>query len=444
MSVEDRMRDLWRSGSGDVADDGDGLARIERKVAAAERERRRRRTAYGVLSAAAAAIVVVAGFALVGDGDPQQVDTGPLASDASTSSSSMRTTTVPPPTTEVPPAEEPDRYVWTGEAGSPEEAATTALGELAGMATTVVVDTRDGDDVGGAVTATWEVDVLPREDLRAFVTTVVVHRLEHDGRAYFGVAGSSSPNIQLESPRPGDRIASPFRPVGSARAFEGNVLVSIVQDGGQVLGEGFVTGSGDATPRPVHGEVRFDGPTEDMGAAVLYTSSAEDGRVLEATVVRVGFARCGPFDEAPGAGGRVVLVHFLCGEPASPHYGVVGVERRVGEGSGVLRSALEEQLVGPSAGERARGLFSQFTPEAGGLLRGVTIADGTAVVDFDDRMRTELSAVSTSAGGLGFLDQLDATVFQFPTVERVEYRLDGSCEAFYEWLQSACEVRDRP
>ena len=26
-------------------------------------------------------------------------------------------------------------------------------------------------------------------------------------------------------------------------------------------------------------------------------------------------------------------------------------------------------------------------------------------------------------------------------VQRVEYRLGGSCDAFFEWLQSECEVR---
>lgn len=446
MTVEQRLRELWRSSDGDLEIAGDdGLARIERKVAAAERERRRRRLAGGVVGVAAAAFAGVGALVLVDDGDSQQVGTGPVAAE---SSSSMATTTEAPPDTRpattAPPAEEPDPYVWTGEAASPGGAASAFLQQLVGMATTIVVDERRSDDLSFGVEA-WEVDVIPREDLRQFVTTVRVHREEHDGLAYYGVSGSTSPNIELTSPRPGERIASPIRPIADARAFEGTVQVTVAEDGGRVLGEGFVTGSGDATPRPVHGEVAFDDPAEDTGALALYTASAEDGRVLEATVVRVGFARCGPFDpEPPGEGGRVVLVHFLCGDAASPHVGVVGVPRRIGEGSGVLAAAMAEQLEGPSATERDGGLFSQLDEGSAGLLRGVTIADGTAVVDFEDDLVAALEHVGTSAGGIGFLDQLDATAFQFPTVERVEYRLGGSCQAFYEWLQGGCEVRERP
>jgi hypothetical protein len=35
-------------------------------------------------------------------------------------------------------------------------------------------------------------------------------------------------------------------------------------------------------------------------------------------------------------------------------------------------------------------------------------------------------------------------VFQFDWVRSVEYRLDGSCDAFWEWLQRSCQVVTRP
>lgn len=418
MSVEDRLRDLWRR-SADT-DGGADWDDVQRRVAAAEAARRRRRlgASAGVLSLAAAIAAIA--FVGAGDDDPTRVDVVTPATDPTTSTSTSLVTTTTSSTT-VP--EEPDTYVWYGEAPSASEAALAFLREVAGMERAVVVAEREG-----------EVDVLPREDLTGFVTTVSVDPVD-DG---WGVSGSTTPNIEVDSPQVGFEIGQPLRLSGRARAFEGNVEVLVVQDDGRVLGEGFVTGSGDGTLGPFAGEVRFDEPTEDRGALVLRTSSAEDGAVTEAHVQRVGFARCGPFDdEPPGEGGRVVLVHFHCRE------GVVAVPRRVGEGSAVLRAALDALLAGPSGAERDLGLTSWFSGQTAGMVLGVTIADGTAVVSFDVDIAGVTNGASTSAGSQALLDELDLTVFQFPTVERVEYRLGGSCDAFYEWLQMACQVRER-
>ena len=78
------------------------------------------------------------------------------------------------------------------------------------------------------------------------------------------------------------------------------------------------------------------------------------------------------------------------------------------------------------------------------MLRGVTITEGHAVVDFDD-LRPVIPNASSSAGSERLLAQLDATVFQFSSVESVEYRINGDCEAFNEWLQfGGCDRRTRP
>lgn len=42
------------------------------------------------------------------------------------------------------------------------------------------------------------------------------------------------------------------------------------------------------------------------------------------------------------------------------------------------------------------------------------------------------------------MSQFNATVFQFPTVTSVEYRINGSCDDFFEWLQRVCSVIERP
>ncbi len=65
------------------------------------------------------------------------------------------------------------------------------------------------------------------------------------------------------------------------------------------------------------------------------------------------------------------------------------------------------------------------------------------MVDVGD-LRPLIPNASTSAGSEMLLAQLGATVFQFPTVASVEYRIEGSCDAFFEWLQRGCEVIERP
>jgi hypothetical protein len=42
------------------------------------------------------------------------------------------------------------------------------------------------------------------------------------------------------------------------------------------------------------------------------------------------------------------------------------------------------------------------------------------------------------------LQELNGTVFQFPEIRSVEYRMEGSCDLFWEWLQYGCRVVARP
>ncbi|MGK7310847.1 MAG: GerMN domain-containing protein [Candidatus Longimicrobiales bacterium M2_2A_002] len=102
-----------------------------------------------------------------------------------------------------------------------------------------------------------------------------------------------------------------------------------------------------------------------------------------------------------------------------------------------LRAAFTELLEGPTPAERRAGLQSWFSRETAGMLRSVRLDDGFVVVDFQDLRPVIPNAVS-SAGALMLVGELTATAFQFPAVERVEFRIDGSCEALMAWLQFGC------
>jgi hypothetical protein len=104
------------------------------------------------------------------------------------------------------------------------------------------------------------------------------------------------------------------------------------------------------------------------------------------------------------------------------------------EGSGVLAGALDELVGGPTPAEQADGLSSSFSAATADVVQSVSVANGTAHIDFEDFV-DRMNNASTSCGSTALLAQLDATARQFPTVARTIYSFDGDPAAFYTWLQ---------
>jgi hypothetical protein len=98
----------------------------------------------------------------------------------------------------------------------------------------------------------------------------------------------------------------------------------------------------------------------------------------------------------------------------------VGVStREVERTPAVAAAAMRELLAGPDADDRAGGLDTQI-PE-GTELRSVSVADGTATVD----LSREFESGGGSASMLMRVAQVVHTLTQFPTVERVAFRIEG-------------------
>ena len=109
-----------------------------------------------------------------------------------------------------------------------------------------------------------------------------------------------------------------------------------------------------------------------------------------------------------------------------------------------VRTALEWLIRGPTPEERAAGIRSWFSDGTVGALKSVEMdAAGHVIVDFEDLHRLIPNA-SSSAGSAMLLQELEGTVFQFPEIESVEFRINGSCDLFWEWLQYGCHAVQRP
>lgn len=142
--------------------------------------------------------------------------------------------------------------------------------------------------------------------------------------------------------------------------------------------------------------------------------------------------------QANGKSGEISLFYTCSGDvlPSSPR----AVLREIPSSEAQVKAALEELVKGPTAEEQAQGFSSFFSNQTAGMVKSVTVTDeGRAVVDFAD-VRDKMPNASTSAGSGQLIQELSKTIFQFDQIKEVEFRFDGSCDAFFHWLQSDCHA----
>jgi hypothetical protein len=136
---------------------------------------------------------------------------------------------------------------------------------------------------------------------------------------------------------------------------------------------------------------------------------------------------------APPDGVATVQIVFSCGEAPA------GTWRPLTAGvADTMRFALEALIEGPTPAEEEMGLNSFFSSATAGMLNHVRVADGVAYIDFQD-FSGIIPNASTSAGSRELIDQIAGTVFQFDSVREMELSFNGSCEAFWNWLQRGCD-----
>ncbi|CAN5754649.1 hypothetical protein BH23ACT8_BH23ACT8_17860 [soil metagenome] len=135
-----------------------------------------------------------------------------------------------------------------------------------------------------------------------------------------------------------------------------------------------------------------------------------------------------------GAAPSPVPVRVFFATAAGEDCGGVEPVTRQSPTTGVLRFALEALLAGPTTEEREAGADSLFGDATLGAVRSVTIEDGTARIDLSAELRERLPDASTACASASVLAQLQATAEQFGAVDRSVFALDGSEQAFTDWL----------
>lgn len=170
-----------------------------------------------------------------------------------------------------------------------------------------------------------------------------------------------------------------------------------------------------------------EGPTSTTTQAGSTTGSA----ITSSTTVTTLSTTSAPTSQT-------VLVYFGIGDPdvceaVAPHQRVVPTT------GDPVRAAFDGLVGGPTPTDVVAGAFSFFSGDTQAAVRSAAVENGLLVIDMADLRATLTPAgANTSCGSAALLGELNATAFQFAAVDRVRYEMEGSCDAFGEWLQREC------
>ena len=172
---------------------------------------------------------------------------------------------------------------------------------------------------------------------------------------------------------------------------------------------------------------------------------ADAGRGATVLVDVAVYPTChqGPLTEPlPGDNEILVTVLFECANTGSVPGDWVPVTRVQPADTSPIGGTLRGLLAGPTEEEQLAGFGSFFSVESAGALQEVNLdPDGRLAVDFNDAIL--IGNATTSTGSLFFLAELEANLYQYSEVDSIEFRLNDSCEAFYNWLQGSCQISTR-
>ncbi len=197
-------------------------------------------------------------------------------------------TSVPPANTStLAPATQPETAIWpfvssVNRYGDPARAAQAFAVSYLGFVDPVMGAFQPGDSRSG--------EVPVRSTPVGPLTTVLVRRLT--AADSWWVLGAACEDIQVTAPTTSERVSSPVVLQGRSSSYEAVVNVEFRQDGSLTpLKVTSVMGGSQGVMRPFSAPVTFPPPSTPRGALLFRTFSAKNGRVVEASVIRISYLR---------------------------------------------------------------------------------------------------------------------------------------------------------
>ena len=223
-----------------------------------------------------------------------------------------------------------------------------------------------------------------------------------------------APEVVITSPQPHQTIPTPLTVTGRARGnwfFEANAVLRLLDAQQREIASGTVRALGDWMTSDFvdfEGQIRFVSPASATGTLVFQNdnpSGLPDQQ--KEFLVPVRFA---------ASHATNVKAYFNNHEldPESSCEKVFPIEREVPITDAPARAALDELLAGPTPMEQAAGYSTSIN--SGVRIQSLTIQDGVAAVDFDERLGFQ---VGGSCRVTAIRAQITETLMQFPTVKRV-------------------------
>lgn len=257
---------------------------------------------------------------------------------------------------------------------------------------------------------------------------------QHYLKFRYATSGEGRPVIIIQEPLPGARIAGTAKLLGQASAsFENTLGVRVVTVAGEVLGQGSTIvepfEAGAAGGPGIFGvSLAFRTPAVTQpGFVEVFDTSAATGAIIR--IARLPVTIVGAADTSQ------VNVFFSRPELLNGPIFVSPTPRTIERTVAVGRAALEELFFGPTPEEElaefGTGIpfyhelvrFPARSPEFGYRvkLRSLSIQDGTAFADFSRELDTVAGSLRVSV----VRQQIERTLLQFPTVNRVVISVEG-------------------
>ena len=164
---------------------------------------------------------------------------------------------------------------------SPTSAALAFARHVLKMASPVAQSFQQGDARSG--------EIPVRSGPTAPETFLLMRQLASD--ASWWVLGAVASDIEIDAPRSLAVVTSPLRVSGRSTAFEALVNLALYQDGTVIpLARGTAMGGSMGQRASYATSLAFATSSAPFGTLVVFTRSAKDGSVLEASAIRVRFA----------------------------------------------------------------------------------------------------------------------------------------------------------